>query len=205
MLKDVLFLTKKVFDEALIEEENLQNPKKVYDVYRNLQELISDVKLVANHYLALDFSEPYLQDSSWGEPVDKWRKFFNSDLEELNDSIKKYLHNLVYLTHDDVMGWDTYVHRIYKAKTFYGFVRDRYNVGFIEPKRASLHLTCLKTDLKDIDTYYIFQDKKIDLSTFEARVSLKNELNEINSALQDELKKLKQYIKDRYSLDDLIN
>ena len=60
----MLFLTKKVFDEALIKEENLPVPKKVYDVYRNLEEVISDVKLVANHYLALDFSEGYLQDSS---------------------------------------------------------------------------------------------------------------------------------------------
>ena len=49
---------------------------------------------MANHYLALDFSEPYLQDSSWGEPIDKWRKFFNKDLELLNKSIKKYLLNL---------------------------------------------------------------------------------------------------------------
>ena len=91
MLKDMLFLTKKVFDEALIKEENLPVPKKVYDVYRNLEEVISDVKLVANHYLALDFSEGYLQDSSWGQPVDKWRKFFNMDLEELNESVKTYL------------------------------------------------------------------------------------------------------------------
>ena len=90
MIKDILFLTKKVFDEALIKEENLPNPKKVYDVYRNLKDVISDVNLVANHYLALDFNEPYLQGSSWGEPIDKWRKFFNEDLEQLNESVKKY-------------------------------------------------------------------------------------------------------------------
>ena len=36
MLKDVLFITKKVFDEALIKEENLRVAKKVYDVFRNL-------------------------------------------------------------------------------------------------------------------------------------------------------------------------
>ena len=54
MIKDILFLTKKVFDEALIKEENLPNPKKVYDVYRNLKDVISDVNLVANHYLALE-------------------------------------------------------------------------------------------------------------------------------------------------------
>ena len=204
MLKDVLFLTKKVFDEALIKEENLPVPKKVYDVYRNLQELISDINLVANHYLALDFSEPYLENSSWGQPVDKWRKFFNMDLEELNESVKTYLHNLAHLGHGD-FGFETYVNTIYSAKTYYAFVRDKYSVGFVEPKCTFLHVNNLKIEPNIIESFYISEHKKIDLSTFEARVTLKNELNEINSELQEELKKLKQYIKDRYSLDDLIN
>lgn len=203
MLKDIIFLTKKVFDEALIKEENLPVPKKVYDVYRNLQEVISDVKLVANHYLALDFTEPYLQSSSWGEPVDKWRKFFNMDLEELNESLKTYLHNLSHLGHSD-FGFETYVNNIYSAKTYYAFVRDKYNVGFIEPKCTFLHIHNLKIEQTKIESFYIDEYKKIDLSTFEARVNLKNELNEINVDLKIELEKLKQYIKNRYSLDDLL-
>ncbi len=200
----MLFLTKKVFDEALIKEENLPVPKKVYDVYRNLEEVISDVKLVANHYLALDFSEGYLQDSSWGQPVDKWRKFFNMDLEELNESVKTYLHNLANLGHGD-FGFETYVNTIYSAKTYYAFVRDNYSVGFVEPKCTFLHIHNLKIEQTKIESFYISEHKKIDLSTFEARVSLKNELNDINTQLQDELKKLKRYIKDRYILDDLLN
>ena len=35
MLKDIIFLSKKVFDEALIKEENLSVPKKVDEIYRN--------------------------------------------------------------------------------------------------------------------------------------------------------------------------
>lgn len=204
MLKDILFLTKKVFDEAFIKEENLPVPKKVYDIYRNLQEVISDINLVTNHYLALDFTEHYLQGSSWGEPVDKWRKFFNMDLEELNESVKKYLLNLAHLGHSD-FGFETYVNTIYSAKTYYAFVRDKYSVGFVEPKCTSLHINNLKIEQNKIESFYISEHKKIDLSTFEARVDLKDELNEINTKLQEELKKLKQYIKDRYSLDDLIN
>lgn len=203
MLKDILFLTKKVFDEALIKEENLPVPEKVYDVYRNLQEVISDVNLVANHYLALDFSEHYLQGSSWGEPVDKWRKFFNMDLEELNESVKKYLHNLSHLGHGD-FGYETYVNTIYSAKIYYAFVRDKYSVGFVEPKCTFLHIHNLKIEQTKIESFYIDEYKKIDLSTFEDRVNLKNELNEMNSKLQEESKKLKQYIKNRYSLDDLL-
>ncbi len=204
MLKDILFLSKEVFTQALLKEENLRNPKNVYDVYRNLQSVISNVKLVANHYLALDFSEEYLQNSSFGEPVDKWRKFFNMDLERLNESVKKYLHNLSHLAHED-FGFETYVNTIYSAKTYYAFVRDKYSVGFVEPKCTFLHINNLKIEQTKIESFYISEHKKINLSTFEARVSLKDELNEINSQLQEELKKLKQYIKDRYSLDDLLN
>ncbi|OCL90838.1 hypothetical protein [Arcobacter porcinus] len=203
MLKDILFLTKKVFDEALIKEENLPNPKKVYDVYRNLKDVISDLNLVANHYLALDFSEPYLQGSSWGEPIDKWRKFFNEDLEQLNESVKKYLHNLSHLGHGD-FGFETYVNNIYSAKIYYAFVRDRYSVGFVEPKCSSLHMNILKIEQNKIESFYISEHKKIDLSTYKARVNLKDHLNIIKNDLETELKNLKKYIKDRYTLDDLL-
>lgn len=203
MLKDILFLTKKVFDEALIKEENLPNPKKVYDVYRNLKDVISDLNLVANHYLALDFSEPYLQGSSWGEPIDKWRKFFNEDLEQLNESVKKYLHNLSHLGHGD-FGFETYVNTIFNAKTYYAFVRDRYSVGFVEPKCSFLHMNILKIEQNKIESFYISEHKKIDLSTYEARVNLKDHLNIIKNDLETELKNLKKYIKDRYTLDDLL-
>lgn len=203
MLKDVLFITKKVFDEALIIEENLPVAKKVYDVYRNLKDVVSDLNLVANHYLALDFTEGYLQGSSLGEPIDKWRKFFNMDLEELNKSVKGYLHNLSHLSHGD-FGFETYVNTIYSAKTYYAFIRDRYSVGFIEPKCSFLHMNILKIDQNKIESFYISEHKKIDLSTYEARVNLKDDLNKIRIKLEVELGKLKQYIQNRYVLNDIL-
>ena len=144
-----------------------------------------------------------MENSSWGEPIDTWRKFFNMDLEELNESVKIYLHNLTHLGHGD-FGFETYVNTIYSAKTYYAFVRDKYSVGFVTPKCTFLHVNNLKIEQTKIESFYISEHKKIDLSTFEARVSLKNELNEINTQLQEELNKLKQYIKDRYILDDLL-
>lgn len=203
MLKDVLFITKKVFDEALIKEENLPVAKKVYDVYRNLKDVVSDLNLVANHYLALDFTEGYLQGSSWGEPIDKWRKFFNMDLEELNKSVKGYLHNLSHLSHGDY-GFETYVNTIFNAKTYYAFVRDNYSVGFVEPKCTSLHICKLRIDQTKVESLYISEHKKIDLSTYEARVNLKDDLNNIRIKLEAELGKLKQYIQNRYVLKDLL-
>ena len=204
MLKDVLFITKEVFSKALSKKKNLRNPKRVYDVFRSFQEVISDVDLVANHYLALDFTEHYLQNSSFGEPVDKWRYVLNKDLEELNGTVKEYLQNLSYLSHDD-SSFETYVNEIFNAKVYYAFVRDNYNVGFVEQKGNLLHLHILKTDKMDIESFYIGKHKKIDLSTFEAKVALQKELNDINVELKIELEKLKQYIKKRYNLDDLLN
>ena len=204
MLKDVLFITKEVFSKALSKKKNLRNPKRVYDVFRSFQEVISDVNLVANHYLALDFTEHYLQNSSFREPVDKWRYFLNKDLEELNGTVKEYLQNLSYLSHDDST-FETYVNEIFNAKVYYAFVRDNYNVGFVEQKGNLLHLHILKTDKMDIESFYIGKHKKIDLSTFEAKVALQKELNDINVELKIELEKLKQYIKKRYNLDDLLN
>lgn len=204
MLKDVLFITKEVFSKALSKKKNLRNPKRVYDVFRSFQKVISDVNLVANHYLALDFTEHYLQNSSFGEPAEKWRYVLNKDLEELNGTVKDYLQNLSYLSHDD-SSFETYVNEIFNAKVYYAFVRDKYNVGFVEQKGKLLHLNILETDKKDMESFYIGKYKKIDLSTFEAKVALQKELNDINIELKIELEKLKQYIKKRYSLDDLLN
>ena len=129
MLKDVLFITQKVFNEALEKDKNLINPKKVYDVYRSLQEVLSDVNLVANHYLALNFTEEYLQNSSWGEPIDKWRKFFNKDLEQLNESIKKYLLNLSKLSYknlviDNRIELEFYIEKFYHFKLYEVFIKN---------------------------------------------------------------------------------
>ena len=71
MLKDIVTITIETFNEAFCADKILSRPKRVYDVYRNLQELISNVSLVANHYLALDFTEHFLENSSFGEPIDK--------------------------------------------------------------------------------------------------------------------------------------
>ena len=64
MLKDIVTITIETFNEAFCTDKILSRPKRVYDVYRNLQELISNVSLVANHYLALDFTEHFLENSS---------------------------------------------------------------------------------------------------------------------------------------------
>ena len=79
MLKDVLFITKEIFPKVLVKKKNQNEPKKIYDFYRSFQKLIKNIDFVTNHYISLDFTEPYLQNSSCGEPVDKWREVLNRD------------------------------------------------------------------------------------------------------------------------------
>jgi hypothetical protein len=48
----------------------MQAPRAIYNTYINLGKVLSDINLVGNHYLALDFFENYLQGSSIGTPAD---------------------------------------------------------------------------------------------------------------------------------------
>ena len=67
-----------------------------------------------------------------------------------------------------------------------------------------MHICKLRIDQTKVESLYISEHKKIDLSTYEARVNLKDHLNIIKNDLETELKNLKKYINDRYTLDDLL-
>jgi len=204
MLDDVIVITQKIFSEFIKSDKQLSSSKAVYDSYRALSEVIADIQVVEQHYLAVDFTEPYLQNSSFKDAVDKWRYFLNRDLERLNSSVKKYLlqiNQLAYIDDEDMFG--SFLSKLYSAKRFYSFVRDDYNIGYIEPCSTQLISECLKCDFKE-DLYYIEEFKRVDLSSYESRMSLKNELQDKNKVLITELNELKKYILKRYSIDDLL-
>ena len=202
MLEDIIFITKKVFDNALEKDKNLENPKRVYSTYRHLEEVVSDIDLVANHNLVHDFNEANLQNSSFGEVSDKWRFFLNKDLEKLNDSIKEYLLDLSYLSHKNM--FESYINEIFNAKSLSGFVMEEYSIGFVEQNSKQLHSNTLLISLDDSNSIYLSEHKKIDLSTYELKVELQTKLNDLNKILIDELKELKNYILDRYTVEDLL-
>jgi len=203
MMRDIMIITKKVFDEALTSKKSLANPKVVYDFYRDLSNVVSNVELVAKHYLVVDLTEDYLQNSSFGKPVDKWRYVFNADLERLNSSVKNYLHVLSNISFDN-HGFGGILSKYYSCKGYYGFVRDEYNVGFIEPCSSTLQITGLDLNPCDLNSIYIGKYSKIDLTTFESKKKLQENLNTIIKSLYNELLKLKEYIQNRYTLNDLL-
>ena len=200
MLSDMVALTKKIFDKALVDNKSLSSPKAVHHVYRSLTSLISNAELVANHYLALDLNEEFLQNSSFGEPVDKWRYFLNKDLENLNSSSKQYLHTLSSLCFEDAH--EGIMSRYYNCKTYYSFVRDEYNAGYVEPCGGMLYIENL--DIGVEERTHIGRFQKIDLSSFESKQIVQKVLLERIKELKIELHILKTYIKNRYTLDDLL-
>ena len=204
MLNDIVVVTTKIFDNFIDSPKQLANPKRTYDVYRAMQTMIEDVNLVANHYLTLDFTEDFLQNSSCGTPQDKWRRVFNEDLEKLNNSIKKYLLLLQQIGFDTHMGFGSgFVDKLYGCKVFYGFVRDEYNVGFIKPCSATLIQEVLNTKV-DNRSYHIFEFYKRNLESLDQRIELQKELLSSADILQEKLVLLKNYIFKRYSLEDLV-
>ncbi len=204
MLNDITTLTTKIFDQFIPNNSPINSKKKLYDTYRAMQKLVDRTKLVSEHYLALDFTEGYLQDSSLGTPSDKWRYFFNKDLEELNKCAKKYLFELNHLApKDSISCFEGYLSKIYREKTFYSYIKNHYNVGYVDPCGFSLSMSTLKLDVTN-DSVYIEDYGKIDLSTFEQRVALRDTLREKTILLQNDLARLKKYIENNFVLDDLL-
>lgn len=180
MLEDIQKITQTIFDKFIVEEKTLNSPKATYDVYRALEVVISDTRTVAEHYLALTLEEDYLQNSSYGEPADKWRVFFNEDLKRLNKSVQEYLMKLYHLgLKDDDNCFGGFMTDLYNAKTLYSFIRDDYNVGFIEPCSLNMRIDALSTKL-DNETYYLSKTSQIDLSTYVNRTELQANIIEKN-------------------------
>jgi len=204
MLRDITTLTNKVFGKFLHSKKKLASTKNLYDTYRALEMVVDSVNLVAKHYLALDFTEEFLQNSSYGKPEDKWRRFINKDLEILNKALKNYLFKLGNLRFEDSYNFSsTFLYEKYNAKTFYDFIKNDYSIGFIEPCSTILIQTLLE-DVEDNKNLHIKRFNKIDLSTYEQRVALQQELLFKKKELQNALDSLKEYILKHITIYDLV-
>lgn len=129
MLKDIFFITKKIFDDALSNKKDFYRPEAAYEVHRSFKELIKNIDSVANHYISLDFTEPYLHNSSYGESVDKWREVLNRDLKGSNEYVKNYLINLYYLSFSTFesgtyASLELYIDKIYHSGLYLNFVKN---------------------------------------------------------------------------------
>lgn len=205
MLEDIEKITKKTIARVIQEDKDVASKHNFYDIYRSLQKVVDDIELVSEHYLALDFNEEYLQNSSWDEPSDKWRKFFNKDLEHLNSSIQKYLMNLYFLSFkkNTYVGNESFICEIFSAKMLYSVIRDEYNVGYVKPCGFDMIMTVFDLTV-DSESIYIVKHKKTDLASFEKREELQRVLRERKKFFDNCLVDMKSYMISKYSLEDLL-
>lgn len=206
MLKDVLKLTKSMYNAFLLEDKIPAKVRPLYDSYRSLSEMISKIHLVADHYLALKLDESFLQNSSYGEPKEKWRHVLNDDLELLNQSVKKYLLCLEALSVIDPKYPEEPIYLLaqkFNEKAYYGFVRDHYNVGYVNAKGTHLNSVTLTT-IYDPDNYYVSKSHHIEIDTYEKKVALQAFLKEKETRFTEFKKDLALYLKNHYTIEDLL-
>lgn len=182
MLDDIVKLTKKK-----------KYPKNIYDTYLALKGVIEYINLVSEHYLVMDFSEDFLQNSSHGTPQEKWRVVLNEDLEKLNTHIKKYLSTIYIYTSD-----------MYNAKAYYGYVNQSYDIGHIPPCSMELISRTITTKKFDSKNYYLEKIQKLDLTNYEQKVLLRDELRAKREILISYNEKLKEYILKRITIKDIL-
>ena len=210
MIEDVLKFTNIVIDEIYQPYNKISSPIVLYKLHLNLYLIIYYIDLVANHYLALDFSEDFLQNSSYGKPEDKWRIVLNKDLEELNEAIKKYLFNIMAVSFEnDISFWWK---KSVNLKYYCGAIDSKYNVGYIENNSFILKVTYLDSEFEkflkmhvlDSKRLYVTKQKEINLNTFEQRVALQKDLNSKNKKLKVFFQKLTDFIRKNFALEDML-
>lgn len=206
MLVDVVHISKKIYSEVFDKNLKIRNPIKLYDSYRNLEQVIKSSNLVANHYLALNFEEKFLQDSSIGNATDKWKYFFNKDLAQLNESLKQYLLSLYEVTvfnDKDLLEEVALLEKYFNSKSFYNLVNREYSCGHVSSENLILCMNVLVTQY-DNQSYNILNQKDIDLSTYEKRKDLKIHLHTQIEEFENLRSQLKQYIQKNFTITDLL-
>jgi hypothetical protein len=204
VLNDIVKITNIIFKKFIPHNNPVNSAKNIYDVYRALEVVISDTRLVSEHYLALTFDEDFLQSSSFGKPSDKWRYFFNKDLEELDNSIKKYFMKLRNIAPEDSSACsEGYICSLFDSKIYDLSVNDMYSAGYIKPCSFKMLIKSLTTKF-DPKNYFIINFKEINLATYEDRISLQKHLRKKRALLEKSLAQLKEYILKNYTLDDLL-
>lgn len=209
MLSDVLKLTKRIYRECLQEKMIPSSPIVLYDSYRALCAMISDIHLVSVHYLALRFDEPFLENSSHGKPIDKWRNVLNGDLDKLNETVKAYLlqlQGLSYYENEESKESDKRIfpmEKLFNDKLYYGSVKQSYNVGFVKLNGTEIQCQGLVTTY-NLENYFIFKHANIDVSTYEKRLVLKQQLDEKIKLFKEYKSTLEHYLETHYSLKDLL-
>jgi len=204
MLTDVIKITNTILKEFIPNNIEINSSKNLYDIYRLLERVVSSTHLVYSHYLALDFSEEYLQNSSFGQPSNKWRHYLNEDLEALNKDVKAYLLKLQHLSSKDNRDYfESYMSSLFYPKMFYSYINSIYSVGYIAPNSFEITSDVLTKKFHP-EQINLRKSFKVNLATYEERLLLQKHLEDKKVKLDNLLSQLKEYILCNYTLNDLL-
>lgn len=182
-LADVVKLTKKHYKNKDCDAKTL------YDSYRALSNLVDDVKLVYSHYLVVDFESEHLQNSSFGSAQNKWAFFLNKDLEQLKESYKKYILSLNNISFGSL-------------KRFGAVFQKTYILGEVDCQTLEYKFNTLK--IKKDGSFVTSDYKYFDLKTHEQRKALQDELIKKHDNLEKILLKLKKYIVENITIEEIL-
>ena len=202
MLNDVLKLTKRVYNEFLVNGKTPISPICLYDSYRHLNEVITKTYFVANHSLALRLDESFLQHSSLDETKETWRNLLNRDLEALTESIKKHLLQLQVFAVGDLEERTYLLADKFNEKMYHGFVKFYYSVGYLNIQCTQISCNILTTTY-DPKKDSIISEQTMDVSTYAKREQLKAELIEKAQKLDTLKNNLVLYMKEHYTIENL--
>jgi len=192
MLTDITKLTQHLFNQGFQNQRVLS----LYKIFDNLYEMINSIHLVANHYLALRFDEDFLvETTNFTSGIEKWRYFLNEDLKILQKSMRKYLISLQALKESESY---PKVYRIFKPTKY------THLINLYEMKVEDFELQFRQIDI-NLD-YETNRDtiKSISLKTFKDREKLKYHLFSQMKLLEDEMDKLRNFISDNFTIDDIL-
>lgn len=192
MLETIHCFANEIYEKAGVDPDDEIDCENFYLRYLELKELIAGIRLVSNHYLALHFDEPYLQDSQHGAPHDKWMLFLQRDLDKLHHRIKNYLLGLAALLPN--------IKFIHRCKDFYAAVDTSYQFSVKKEKEAFV----IYGQAIRFQEGFSSHEVSYDVSTYDDRLALKESLHEQNRDFDVLLKKLRSHIKAHCTIDDLL-
>lgn len=202
MLEDIREITRFVFDTFEPENKALSNPKICHNVYRKLALLTGKANFIAEYHLSIDLAHEISTNSSLSGAIFDWRHLFNGELEALNVLTKDYLQELTLLSlKDPSCNNHSLVGKKYNMMYFYFFVKERYNVGYIDPCDFMLTSLILNPKIHDNQNFDMANPSMLNLADGKSRVALQNHLRNIKKLLDVELERLKRYMVKNYTLE----
>jgi hypothetical protein len=186
---------------AYVSQDGETSPIGTYDCYRALNRFNGTFKTLLVHYLPISLDAEYLQNSSFGTPLQKWRYFTNQDFEQTTQAAKSLALSLRELGYQDDEEFVSIVAKqIRSCKQYYGFFQTEYDGGIISEEGERINTLSFETSDDTLGEKPI----TLDISTFEKKSILVRESETIYRQFVDLENQMRQLIMKRFTIEDIL-